>query len=66
MADKVAVIAAITNFPTNTIKTVVVLNNLGLSSNHTKVTYLKKTSLHIIINLVEYEVFLNERLLKNI
>ena len=66
MADRVAAMAATTNFPTNAIKTVVAPSNLGPSSNLTKVAGLKKISPYIIIDLAEYEVFLNERLLKDI
>ena len=43
-----------------------IYSTLGPSLNYTKVVSLKKISLHIIVNIVEYKVSLNERLLKNI
>ena len=66
MADRVAAMAATTNSPTNAIKTAVAPSNLGPSSNPTKVASLKKTGPHIIIDLAECEVSLNERPLKDI
>ena len=41
-------------------------STLGPSLKHTKVASLKKISLHIIVNIVEYKVSLNKRPLKNI